>query len=105
MLETIIATAIGSCIGFTVCYFVWYRKLYNACKWQESCNDTTRDYAIALRNIVSILENKVNGLETRVNDLSKELSKPEVLSNAKLRALEDWMEADVAKREQEYGQQ
>ena len=35
MLETIITTAIGSFIGFTICYFVWYRKLYVALKKYE----------------------------------------------------------------------
>ena len=32
MLESIIATAIGSFIGFTICYFVWYRNIYVSLK-------------------------------------------------------------------------
>ena len=36
MLESIITTAIGSFIGFTICYFVWYRKLYKALQSYEN---------------------------------------------------------------------
>ena len=40
MLESIITTAIGSFIGFTICYFVWYRKMYTALKkYEETHNE------------------------------------------------------------------
>ena len=43
MLETIITTAIGSFIGFTICYFVWYRKLYQALQNQENVLDSLHE--------------------------------------------------------------